>query len=252
MFRLRSSFLTAAFTGLACMIILSTPARADMIAGFDFSAISSGGNWGNSPMAPITSDPNTTVVGLTRGWTVGSGTSASYAWGGNNFNITATTEAAAIAANNFVTLSLTANPGYTLSLSDIPAYNIRHSATGPLTGSWQYKVDGGDFTDIDFGGMTFTRTWGSITTSAGNPEPAIDLSGIPTLQNVPAGTTVTLRCVTWGATNVGGTWYFNEPTSHTTAPDLAVEGTVTPVPEPSALIVLAMSGLCVLPFMRRK
>jgi hypothetical protein len=247
MFRLRSSFLTAAFAGLACVIILAVPARADMIAGFDFSAIASGGNWGNSPLTPITSDPNTTIVGLTRGWTVGSGTSASFAWGGNNFSITATTEAAAILANNFTTLSLTAIPGYTLSLSDIPAYNIRHSATGPSTGIWQYQVDTQGWVDIGS-----AITWGSVTTSAGNPEPLLSLSGISALQNVPAGIPVTLRCVTWGATNVGGTWYFNEPTNHTTAPDLAVEGTVTAVPEPSALIALAMGGLCLLPFVRRK
>jgi hypothetical protein len=247
MFRFRFPILTAAFAGLAFVIILAAPARAEIIAGFDFSAISSGGNWGNSPLTPITSDSNATIVGLTRGWTVGSGTSASYAWGGNNFSITATTEAAAIAASDFATISLTANPGYTLSLSDIPAYNIRHSATGPSTGIWQYQVDTQGWVDIGS-----AITWGSVTTSAGNPEPLISLSGISALQNVPSGTAVTLRCVTWGATNVGGTWYFNEPTSHTTAPDLAVEGTVTPVPEPSALIVLAMSGLCLLPFMRRK
>ncbi len=249
MFRLRFPILTAAFAGLACLIILAAPARADVItiAGFDFSTIVSGGNWGNSPLTPITSDPNTTIVGLTRGWTLGSGTSASYAWGGNNFSTTANTEALAIAAIDFATISLTANAEYTLSLSDIPAYNIRHSATGPATGIWQYQVDSQGWVDIGS-----AITWGSVTTSAGNPEPLISLSGISDLQNVPAGTTVTLRCVTWGATNVGGTWYFNEPTTHTTAPDIAVEGSVTVVPEPSALIVLAMAGLCLLPFVRRK
>jgi hypothetical protein len=247
MLRLRFSIMSVIFAGMASMIILATPVHAGLITGFDFSAIASGGNWGNSPLAPIQSDPNTTVVGLTRGWTTGSGTAAAYAWGGNNFSITANTEALAIAANNFATISMTANPGYALSLSDIPAYNIRHSATGPSTGIWQYKVDGGSFVDIGS-----PISWGSVTTSAGNAEAAIDLSGISDLQNVAAGTTVILRCVAWGATNIGGTWYFNEPTSHTTAADLAVNGSVVPVPEPSALIVLVMGGLCLLPFARRK
>ncbi|MGA2797085.1 MAG: hypothetical protein ABSE63_05880 [Thermoguttaceae bacterium] len=248
MLRLRFSILTAAFTGLACVIILAAPARAETISDWDFSTYTtSGADWHPSPLAPFASDSNATIIGLTRNWTLGSGSAAAYAWGGNNFSTTANTEALAIAANNFVTLSLTAQPGYTLSLSDIPAYNIRHSATGPLTGIWQYQVDSGSFVDI--GGAI---AWGSVTTSAGNAEPAIDLSGFSDLQNVAAGTTVTLRCVTWGATSTGGTWYFNEPTSHTTAPDLAVEGNVTVVPEPSALIVLAMGGLCLLPFVRRK
>jgi len=109
-------------------------------------------------------------------------------------------------------------------------------------------VDSQGWNDIG----TTAITWGSVTTSAGNPESAIDLSGISALQSVPAGTSVTLRCVTWGATGATGTWYFNEPTNHTTAPDLSVEGTVAVVPEPSALIVLAMGGLCLLPFVRRK
>jgi hypothetical protein len=248
MFRLRFPILTAAFAGLASMIILASPARAEIISGWDFSPIVSGGNWGDSPMTATTRSPNANdlVDGLTRGWTVGSGTSAAAAWGGNNFSITATTEAAAIAANNFATFTVTADPGYTLSLSDIAAYNIRHSATGPSTGIWQYKVDSGSFTDIGS-----AISWGSVTTAAGNPESAINLSGISDLQNIAAGTTVTLRCVTWGATNVGGTWYFNDP-SKTTANDLVVEGTLTVVPEPGALIVLAMGGLCLLPFIRRK
>ena len=38
MFRLRFPILTAAFAGLACVIILAAPARAGMIAGWDFSS----------------------------------------------------------------------------------------------------------------------------------------------------------------------------------------------------------------------
>lgn len=126
-------------------------------------------------MAATTSDPSDVGGGITRGWTVGSGTAAAHAWGGNNFSTTAITEATGIAANDFATFSVTANPGYKLSLSDIPAYNIRRSATGPSTGIWQYKVDGGSFTDIESSPIT----WGSVATSAGNPESAVSLSGIP-------------------------------------------------------------------------
>ena len=87
MFRLKFPILTAAFAGLALVIILAAPARAETIAGWDFSSWTASGNndWRPSPLSPVTSDLNTTVVGLTRGWIPGSGTSAAYAWGGNNF-----------------------------------------------------------------------------------------------------------------------------------------------------------------------
>ncbi len=243
--KIRQLMMAAAMVAVALGLGICLPdlAKAGFIAGWDFSTITtSGGNLGNSPMTATTTDPNDTVGGLTRGWTVGAGTAAAYAWGGNNFAQSPNnTEAGAIAANNVATFSVTANSGYTLSLSDIPAYNIRRSATGPNTGLWQYEVDGGAFTDIGA-----QITWGSVTTSAGNPEPLIDLSGIPALQNVAAGTTVTFRCVTWGATSTSGTWYFNEPGPHTTDPDIGVEGSLGAVPEPCTLGLLAIGGACAL------
>ena len=231
MLRLRFPILTAVSALMAFLIILDSPARAETVAGWDFSSWTASGNndWRPSPLSPITSDLNTTVVGLTRGWTPGSGTSAAYAWGGNNFAQSPNnTEAGALAAGNYAYFTITANPGFALSLSDIPAYNIRRSGTGPTTGIWQYELDSGSFTDIGS-----PITWGTVTTSAGNPQSAVDLSGIADLQNVAAGTPVTLRCVTWGATSTSGTWYFNEPTTHDVTPDIAVEGAINMVPEPT-------------------
>ena len=196
--------------------------RAAQIAGWDFSPILATSNWGASPYATTSADPNVTVVGLTRNWTTGTGTPAAAGWGGNNFSLTANTEAAAITANNTATFSLTAKAGWQLSISDIPAYNIRRSASGPSTGIWQYQVGSGSFTDIGS-----PITWGSTTTAAGNAQSAITLSGITALQNVAAGTVVTFRLVTWGATTAGGTWYLNDP-AKTTAIDFAVNGTVIP------------------------
>jgi hypothetical protein len=56
-------------------------------------------------------------------------------------------------------------------------------------------------------------TWGTVTTATGNPQTAIDLSGIADLQNLGGGTTVTFRIVNMGATSSGGTWYFNQGTA---------------------------------------
>jgi hypothetical protein len=236
--------LTTALIGLAFLATAALPAQAGLLVGWDFSGITATSSWGPSPMTPTQSDANVTVVGLTRNWTTGTGTPGSYGWGGNNFAQSPNnTQDGALAAGNYATFSLTANPGYELSFTDIPAYNIRHSASGPSTGIWQYQVgSSGAFTDI-----SSPITWGSVTTSAGNPQAAIDLSGISALQNVAAGTTVTFRCVTWGATSTGGTWYLNSPSPTTVPPgptqpdttiDFAVNGTANPVPEPSAIALL--------------
>ena len=86
MFRSRFEFATAAFIGLASAMIVASSAQAEIIAGWDVSVYTaSGTDWHPSPLAPSTSDANVTVVGLTRNWTLGSGTAAAYAWGGNNF-----------------------------------------------------------------------------------------------------------------------------------------------------------------------
>jgi hypothetical protein len=176
--------------------------------------------YGPSPFAATSNAPNVTVVGLTRGAGVNTvGTAGANAWGGTGFVFA--NESAAIAGNSFATFSLTATSGYLLSCSNIPAYNIRHSGTGSTTGIWQYSVGGSAFTDIGS-----AITWGSTTTSSGNGQPAIDLSGISALQNVPSGTNVTFRIVLWGGASPGsGSWYVNNLASGF---DLQVLGSLSP------------------------
>lgn len=194
---------------------------------WDFSPLPGGAtNFGTSPLAATSSDSNMTAGGLTRGVGIGTtGTGAANAWGGTDFITASPSQATAIASNEFATFTITANAGFTVSLSDIAAYNIRRSATGPTTGIWQYQIGAGAFTDVGS-----AITWGAITTGAGNPQSAINLSGISALQNVPAGTTITLRVVTWGATGAAGTWYLNDP-ADTTVNDLIVNGTTAVAPK---------------------
>jgi hypothetical protein len=209
------------------------------LAGWDFDPLPGGpSNFGPSPLAPTDNDPNVTIGGLTRGGGIGTGgTGAANAWGGNDFVIVSPSQAAAVAANEFATFSVTPQAGFVLSISSIGAYNIRRSGTGPTSGIWQYDVGTG-FTDIGS-----SITWGSTTTSAGNSQTSIDLSGISALQNVAAGSTVTFRVVTWGASNAGGTWYLNDPTG---APgdDFTLDGTVlTVVPEPVTGALMGFSAV---------
>jgi hypothetical protein len=181
--------------------------------------------YGASPLTAASNAPNVTpVAGLTRGSGVGTAnTAAANAWGGTGFVFA--DEATAVTGNSFATFSLTAAPGYKMSCTNIPAYNIRRSSSGSTTGIWQYQIGGGTFTDIGS-----AITWGGTTTSTGNPESAIDLSGIGPLQNVPAGTNVTFRIVLWGGTGTG-TWYVNNLA--TSGFDLQVLGTLAPVATPN-------------------
>jgi hypothetical protein len=136
-----------------------------------------------------------------------------------------------------MTFSLTPIEGYLLSLSSINPYNIRRSGTGPTTGQWQYQIGTGGFFDLGS-----PITWGATTTATGNPQQAINLAGISALQNLSE--MVTFRVVNWDTTNSGGNWYFNSTSPGSN--DLLVQGTVTAVPEPSTLALLALAGLATL------
>jgi uncharacterized repeat protein (TIGR01451 family) len=197
-----------------------------VLAGWDVSGQS---NFGISPLAPTTNAPNLTVSGLTRGSGVGtSGSASAKAWGGNTWN--STSEANAIAANAFATFSIAAKAGSMVSFSSINEFDYRRSSSGPPNGELQYQVGAGAFTDI--APVSYTSTTGASLAPIG-------LSGISALQNVAAGITVTFRIVNWGATSSGGTWYILD-VAGSSAPDLAISGTVSPIsPPPVADLVLA-------------
>ena len=201
------------------------------ISGWDFSTLTGGANnFGPSPYDATTHNTNITVGGLTRGAGCGStGTGAAHAWGANGYT-NGGTFAGEVAADKYWTFTISANTGYKVSVSGIGAYNIRRSGTGPSTGQWQYKVGSGSFVNIGS-----EITWGSVTSSSGNPQTLIDLSTITDLQNVVSGTTITFRIVCYGASSTTGTCYFNDP-ANTTDNDLVINGTVLPVGGTSPLV----------------
>ncbi|MDB6025515.1 MAG: non-specific endonuclease, partial [Verrucomicrobiales bacterium] len=191
------------------------------LIGWDVSPLTGGAaNYGTSPLTPTTNAPNLSVVGLTRGSGIGTGgTAAAQAWGGVNF--TNSTANIAITSNKFVTFHVAANTGYKVSFSSISRFDYRRSATGPSSGVLQYQIGSGAFTDI-------TNLSYSVTSSSGGSIGAINLSEISALQNVEVGTNVVFRIVNYGGTDIGGTWYIFDA-ANSTAFDLAVLGTVTPV-----------------------
>ena len=200
-------------------IQVTTETAIAPIARWMFAGIVAADNFGASPFAPEARNLNVTVGGLTRHWTLASGTAAGNAWGGNNFTNTTNIDEA-ITANNFVTFTLTANADHALSISEIGNYNVRRTNPGPSTGQWQFQVGTGEFVNIGT-----PITWGAAPSTAANgiPQDAIDLSGIAALQNVAAGTAVTFRLVLWGGTTQTAVWYFNDG-GNSGAPGLRIYG----------------------------
>jgi hypothetical protein len=152
-------------------------------------------------------EENLTQSGFSKG-----STAAGKSWGGSTF--TANTAENVATTNIYATVkfkSATKN----ISLSTLSG-NIRRSGTGPTNTAVFYKIGDGAFVagpDINNG---------TNTAGAGNDISA-SLSAITALQNIPAGTVVTIKLVPYGASADGGTWYLNSGGNPTTA--FKIEGT---------------------------
>ncbi len=158
-------------------------------------------------------------MGLTRSAGVKTGGGgAARAWGGVAF--TNTSAFSAVGSNVFATFSIGASNGYKVSFTSISRFDYYRSGTGPTNITFQFQIGTGAFTDI-------TNFSYNTATSGQATGPAIDLSGFSALQNVGANTNVTFRVVNYTGGSVG-TWYIYDTASNT-APDLAVQGTVTQV-----------------------
>ncbi|MFA7235896.1 MAG: PEP-CTERM sorting domain-containing protein [Phycisphaeraceae bacterium] len=240
-----------AIAALAAPMALTGAANADVLMGWDVHTLPGGNSvFGPSSFAATTSATGiASPIGLTRGsGIVTTGvTAATRAWGG--VNMTTTTSAAAIAANDFVSFGFTVADGYTISLSSIDEF-YRRKASGPSGGLWQYAINGGSFTDI--APVSFTSS-----SNAGATLSPFTLTGISDLQDMSAGTSVTFRLALYGGTITTGDWYVYD-TANSTAPDLALNGTVvsplddhgSAVPEPTTVALLALGTLAL--FQRRR
>jgi hypothetical protein len=136
---------------------------------------------------------------------------AGKSWGGNGFNTNTAENAATTDIYATVKIKSTSK---SLSLSALSG-NIRKSATGPTNTAVFYKLGDNAFV----AGPVINN--GSGTATAGNAISA-DLSGIATLQNIPAGTVITIKFVPYEASGTSGSWYLNSGGNPTTA--LKIEG----------------------------
>lgn len=198
--------------GIASLIIaVISSANGATIIGFDPN-----GNAGNE----ATINSTTTSSGLNSSiLSRGSGLSASSlanAFGSQNFTASGNF-ADAVANNKYLQITISAQVGKKVSLNTLTA-NFRRSSTGPNAFQWRYSLDGFATIGTDVGSaISYTGT-----DANGLAQGAITLSGISALQNVPSGTTITLRLYGWGATGTSGTFAIGRLTGD----DLAVDGTV--------------------------
>ena len=220
--------LTALGIALFSVLLLATAHGQSVLAGWDTSTLAGGtNNFGPSPFAPTTLNPNISSSGFIRGTGVSqSGSAVAGGWGGTNW--VATTEAAAITASTYFTFTLRPAAGTTMSLASLNPFSYRRSGTGPTSGALQYSTDGSSFTDIATYGYTSTSSSGATLAST-------SLGAVAALQNVPDSTTITFRVVNWGASGAGGTWYVYD-VGGSTSNDFAINGTITPVPEPATVL----------------
>jgi hypothetical protein len=141
--------------------------------------------------------------------------------------------------NDYFQIALSARGGRTLSLSSLEARVAGSSGflvtsgglTNGVTNQFAYSTNGSSFTLIG-SPLTVTNTFSNL--------PSVDLSGIPELQNVAAGTTVTLRFYATGQ-SVGGTWGF--VSDATGQYGLAVTGTTAGLPPGTPVILTSVSAV---------
>lgn len=220
------------FFGVLLLLLLGSVVSWGQIAAWDF--------FGQSSPATFTATTfNSNLVLSSGANNITRGSSAASSAASNSFRTTGFQNNGISTSNtDYFQITLTAATGYKLSLSTIDAkYSGTQTFVGTLGVSSQfaYSLNGTSFTLI---GSPFTLT-GTVPISMSQ----IDLSGISTLQNVAAGTTITLRYYASGQTTTGGWGFLSATTSGTNG--LAIGGTVTlasSVTNPSAFSATTFSS----------
>lgn len=167
--------------------------KAQVIAGWNLKAYSTGNNSIPGSLNATTQDANIETPVLSRG----SGLTPSYfnyAYFSDVTSTSATGNTAINAVNNgdYYLVTLKAATG-TMNITKIN-YQLYRSANGPNTFRWAYSINGGAYVNVGTADVTYTGT-----ENLGLVQSPIDLSGITELQNIPATSTVTFRLLGWGA-----------------------------------------------------
>ncbi len=165
------------------------------IAGWDFNGVTTA-----IPTYTATTF-NTNLVSTAGANIITRGAGAAASAANNSFRTTGfQNNGIAVTNTDYFQITLTAQTGFNLSLSTINGFmagTASFSASPGVTTQFAYSLNGTTFTLI-----------GSPVVTIGNAAlPTVNLSVVPQLQNVPAGTTVTIRFYASGQTTTGG-WGF--------------------------------------------
>ena len=129
----------------------------------------------------------------------------------------------------------TANTDYfQITLQPAAGYQTSLSAiTANFVGTASYYVSPGVSSQFAYSldGITFTLIGSPLVNSTIPLNGTFDLSGVAALQNVPAGTTITLRYYASGQTTTGGWGFASAAATPTAANGLNVLGSISTLPE---------------------
>ncbi|RQO70311.1 hypothetical protein DBR43_20025 [Pedobacter sp. KBW06] len=160
---------------------------------------------------PVTSTANTYDAGLTAAPVLTRGAGAPASSANNSFRTTGfKNDGINVANTDYFQVTLTASSGKTISLASINAIfagTATYYQNPGVSVQFAYSLDGNTFSLI---GAPSTVLAANVTNPTANPFPTISLSGVSALQNVAAGTTITLRFYASGQSGTGG-WGFNSP-----------------------------------------
>ena len=215
---------------LAMVLFAATSAQAETIVEYQTAG-------GVNPLAASIVNPAVSADGLTGGSGLGLQFFSTFNF--NDWDTASTSFADAVAANDFYSwgFDVTA-PGTTIDLTNLSSRWDR-SGTGPDDFEIQVSVNGAP------GITVLTYDYGDST--SGVDFPSVDLSAVPT---VSTGDSVVFTLGAFNSESAGGTFDlesidFNGPDQH----GIRIEGTVTVIPEPASLGLLAC-GLAAIGFRR--
>ena len=178
----------------------------------------------SSPVSLAATSFNANLVSAAGANTLTRGPGAVSSTGGNSFRTTGF-QNNGIATTNTDYFQITLQPaaGYRTSLAAINANFVGTNtffASPGVSSQFAYSLDGTNFTLI-----------GSPIVNSTLPlSGSFDLSGVSALQNVPAGTTITLRYYASGQTTTGGWGFSSTAATPTAANGLNVLGTISTLP----------------------
>ena len=211
---------------------LASVSQADVILGWDMSGQT--GSQANQLAGTIDGDLLTTagLNDLTR--TGLNASSAANSFSSQNWNIGAFSD-----ANDYISFTLQAASGFGLDLWSLD-YRSNGSGTAPGTGRWGYRIGSGSW--------TYQTEWAMSTTSTAGSWDMADVTGITDSVEFRFwvyGST----SITGGASSTGGSGRLGP---NAAGNDVVLNGTIGAIPEPTVLALLAIGGLAIVRFARRR